>query len=103
MSIFSPIAVTSTDDTRAAYFFSFGGTSPLHTPSRNSVGTVPRAKVSVVEIFCECFGRPKNYMTRKDTDEIISIMARIPGWERPAGATQRSKAYGKQRVFIRIG
>lgn len=70
---------------------------------KERVGTVPRAKVSVVEIFCECFGRPKNYMTRKDTDEIISIMARIPGWERPAGATQRSKAYGKQRVFVRIG
>lgn len=65
-------------------------------------GTAQRMKVSVTEIFCECFGRPRSYMTRKDSDEIISIMARIPGWERPAGATMRSKAYGKQKVFVRI-
>ena len=70
---------------------------------KEQAGTVPRTKVSVVEIFCECFGRPKSYMTRKDVDEIVSIMTRIPGWERPAGATQRSKAYGKQRVFVRTG
>ena len=36
-------------------------------------------------------------------DEIVAIMARIPGWERPANATMRSKAYGKQRVFVRSG
>lgn len=65
-------------------------------------GTAQRMKVSVTEIFCECFGRPRSYMTRKDSDEIISIMARIPGWERPAGVTMRSKAYGKQKVFVRI-
>jgi hypothetical protein len=36
-------------------------------------------------------------------DEIVAIMARIPGWERRANATMRSKAYGKQRVFVRSG
>lgn len=66
-------------------------------------GTVQRTKVSVMEIFCECFGRAKHYWTRKDGDEIVAIMARIPGWERPANATMRSKAYGKQRVFVRSG
>lgn len=45
----------------------------------------------------------KHYWTRKDGDEIVAIMARIPGWERPANATMRSKAYGKQRVFVRSG
>ena len=64
---------------------------------------VQRTKVSVMEIFCECFGRAKHYWTRKDGDEIVAIMARIPGWERPANATMRSKAYGKQRVFVRRG
>ena len=66
-------------------------------------GTVQRTKVSVMEIFCECFGRAKHHWTRKDGDEIVAIMARIPGWERPANATMRSKAYGKQRVFVRSG
>ena len=36
-------------------------------------------------------------------DEIAAIMARLPGWERPANATMRIKDYGKQRVFIRSG
>lgn len=66
-------------------------------------GTVQRTRVSVMEIFCECFGRAKHYWTRKEGDEIVAIMARIPGWERPANATMRSKAYGKQRVFVRSG
>lgn len=66
-------------------------------------GTMQRTKVSAMEIFCECFGRPKNYWQRKDGDEIAAIMARLPGWERPANATMRIKDYGKQRVFIRSG
>ena len=36
-------------------------------------GTVQRTKVSVMEIFCECFGRAKRYWTRKDGDEIVAI------------------------------
>lgn len=68
---------------------------------KEQAGTVPRTKVSVVEIFCECFGRPKNYMTRKDADEIISIMARIPGWERN-GSMRRDKVYGRQKVFVKV-
>lgn len=64
-------------------------------------GTMQRTRVSAMEIFCECFGRPKNYWTRKDGDEIAAIMARLPDWERPANATMRIKDYGKQRVFVR--
>ena len=71
--------------------------------SPNVQGTMQRTKVSAMEIFCECFGRPKNYWQRKDGDEIAAIMARLPGWERPANATMRIKDYGKQRVFIRSG
>ena len=63
--------------------------------------TMRRTRVSAMEIFCECFGRPKNYWSRKDGDEIAAIMARLPDWERPANATMRIKDYGKQRVFVR--
>lgn len=65
------------------------------------VGTLRRTKVSIMEIFVECFQRPKHYWTRKDGDEIAGIMARLPGWERPANATMRSKAYGRQKVYVR--
>lgn len=63
-------------------------------------GTMQRTRVCALEIFCECFGQPKNRWTRRDGDEIVSIMARIPGWER-AGTTARISEYGKQRVFTR--
>ena len=69
--------------------------------SPDTKGTMQRTKVSAMEIFCECFGRPKNYWTRKDGDEIAAIMARLPEWERPSNATMRIKDYGKQRVFVR--
>ena len=64
-------------------------------------GTMRRTRVSAMEIFCECFGRPKNYWSRKDGDEIAAIMARLPDWERPANVTMRIKDYGRQRVFVR--
>lgn len=65
-------------------------------------GTMQRTKVCVMEIFCECFGQPQQRWSRRDGDEIVSIMARIPGWERPANATIKSKVYGKQRAFVRV-
>ncbi|MCM1190531.1 MAG: virulence-associated E family protein [bacterium] len=65
-------------------------------------GTMQRTKVCAMEIFCECFGRPKQQWTRRDGDEIVSIMTRLPDWERPR-ATRRDKVYGKQRIFVRKG
>lgn len=66
-------------------------------------GTMQRMKVCAMEIFCECFGRPKSTWKRQDGYEIASIMARLTEWERPANATMRIKDLGKQRVFIRRG
>lgn len=63
--------------------------------------TMRRTKVSAVEIFCECFGRPKNTWRRQDGYEIASIMARLPEWEK-TGVTMRVKDYGKQKVYTRI-
>ena len=68
---------------------------------KQQVGTMQRTKVSAMEIFCECFGKIQNQWTRRDGDEIASIMARLPEWERPANATMRIKDLGKQRVFVR--
>ena len=66
-------------------------------------GTMQRTRVSAMEIFCECFGRPKHYWSRKDGDEIVGIMARLPEWRRDVSKYGRDKAYGRQRLFLREG
>lgn len=62
--------------------------------------TMTRKEVCSREIFCECFGRPKNQWKKQDGYEIAGIMARLSEWERAETAT-RIKGYGKQRVFVR--
>jgi len=61
-------------------------------------GTMPRTRVCSREIFCECFGRPRNSWKRQDGFEISAIMARIQGWER-TGKDVRIPGYGHQRVY----
>lgn len=62
--------------------------------------TMRRTKVCAREIFCECWGRPKNAWKRQDGYDIASIMARIPGWEK-TGREARVPGYGHQRVYTR--
>lgn len=64
-------------------------------------GILPREKVCALEIFCECFGRPRNTWKRQDGYEIAAIMARIAGWER-SGVADRTTGYGFQRLYKRI-
>ena len=61
-----------------------------------------RRSVCALEIFSECFGRPKNRWERKDGYEIAAIMARIPGWERTEERVRISE-YGRQRVWRKVG
>lgn len=63
-------------------------------------GVMQRTKVSAMEIFCECFGRPKNAWKRQDGYEIAAIMARLPEWERSI-ERERIKDYGRQRLYKR--
>lgn len=56
-------------------------------------GKVRRRRVCTMEIWCECFGREKSQLTKKDSGEIAVIMARMPGWERLEGK-QRFGMYG---------
>lgn len=64
-------------------------------------GTRQRTEVCALEIFCECFGRPRNMWKRQDGYEIAAIMARLTNWER-TGSTTRIPGYGKQRVYTRV-
>ena len=74
------------------------------TPSSVRAGVkapVRRDQTSNMEIWCECFGEPKQRLTRKESVAISSIMARIPGWER-LQKTVRRGPYGPQYVYRRL-
>ena len=63
-------------------------------------GRTRRDTVSNIEIWCECFGKPKEDMRSADSYAIASIMAHIEGWEKPVRSV-RLPIYGKQRVYTR--
>ena len=64
------------------------------------VGTVRRMEVSNIEIWTECFGKPKEDMKRMDSYNISAIMARMEGWQKGTALKYRDN-YGKQRVYVR--
>lgn len=67
-------------------------------------GTVRRSQVCVMEIWCECFGKPRESIKKSDSYEIEGILSRIGGWEKYDGNKTGKKAvpmYGVQRVFVR--
>jgi predicted P-loop ATPase len=63
-------------------------------------GSVKRETVTNIEIWCECFGRPKEALEPRDSYAIASIMGRIEEWEKsPERAT--IPIYGQQRGYRR--
>lgn len=63
---------------------------------------IERDKISAIEIWVECFGKPKEYITRRDSKEINDIMATIKGWKKYKGSRLVGPDYGKQRGFERV-
>ena len=59
-----------------------------------------RDAVSNIEIWCECFGKPKEDIQPKDSYAIAAIMKRLKGWEKSADR-MRIPIYGQQRVYVR--
>jgi putative DNA primase/helicase len=66
-----------------------------------AVGTVPRDRVCVAEVWQECFGKDGGSMKRMDANEIRTILRQLPGW-REAPKKQRCGPYGVQRYFERL-
>lgn len=60
-----------------------------------------RMKVSNIEIWCECYGMPKERITRRDSNEIVRLMSTIDGWDRQDAKSYVSDEYGQQRIYIR--
>ena len=68
------------------------------------VGTIRRNQVCNLEIWCECFGRPREAIRKSDSYEIEAILNKIGGWEKYIGGKTGKKhvpLYGSQRVFVR--
>ena len=63
-------------------------------------GTELRETVSNMEIWCECFGRPKEELRPSDSYLITAIMMRMSQWER-TDERPRLKNYGQQRIYRR--
>ena len=61
-------------------------------------GVRPRETVCILEIWCECLGRRKEDLTRRDSNRIALIMAKMRDWER-TGEYEFHPIYGKQRIF----
>lgn len=63
-------------------------------------GVTQRVEVSNMEIWTECFGKPKEDMKKADSYAISAIMAKIDGWEK-TGSSKVLPIYGKQRIYER--
>ncbi len=63
-------------------------------------GTEQRTEVSNLEIWCECFGKPKEDIQPKDSYAIAAIMKRMKAWQK-TDVRKRTALYGQQRVYIR--
>ena len=63
-------------------------------------GSVRRMEVSNMEIWCECFGKPKEDMKPSDSYAISAIMERIAGWSK-TGKAKSLPIYGRQRIYKR--
>ena len=63
-------------------------------------GSVRRMEVSNMEIWCECFGKPKEDMKPSDSYAISAIMERIAGWSK-TGKAKILPIYGRQRIYKR--
>jgi predicted P-loop ATPase len=65
-------------------------------------GKRQRQTVCNMEIWCECFEKRKDVLTRADSYAISAIMQRIDGWEKSSGL-RTIPLYGKQRIYARKG
>jgi len=64
-------------------------------------GKTKRMRVSVIEIWCEAFGKNKADLERIRSYEITKMLRRIKGWVCD-GSQARDKVYGKQLIFNRV-
>ena len=68
-------------------------------------GTVRRMRVCAMEIWCECFGKPREALKKSDAYEIEGILYKLGGWAKYSGSTSgklRIPGYGVQKTYVRV-
>ncbi len=63
-------------------------------------GEIQRIEVSNMEIWTECFGKPKEDMKKADSYAISAIMAKLDNWDK-TNSSKIIPIYGRQRVYVR--
>lgn len=64
-------------------------------------GNIPRETISVIEIWCEAFGKNKADLERYKSYEITKMLRRIPNWVQDP-KQKWNKLYGNTRVFMKV-
>ena len=64
-------------------------------------GRYERKEVTNIEIWCECFGKPKEDMKPHDSYAISAIMTSLSGWTRTE-TRRRIPIYGMQRIYKKL-
>lgn len=64
-------------------------------------GNIPRETISVIEIWCEAFGKNKADLERYKSYEITKMLRRIPNWVQDT-KQKWNKLYGNTRVFKKV-
>ena len=68
------------------------------------LSNVPSDQICLMELWCECLGRQRQDMKKRDSYELEAILYRTGEWELYAensSGKMRTKNYGIQRMFIR--
>lgn len=63
---------------------------------------IPRDRVCVQEIWCECIGKQKGDIRKADAARIRACLAKAPSWERAEKTAYCGCPYGTQRCYKRI-
>ncbi len=68
-------------------------------------GTEQRTRVCAMEVWCECFGKPRESMKKTDAYEIEGILYKLGNWAKYSGSSagkMRIPGYGVQKAYVRV-
>lgn len=71
----------------------------VHTQNGEEIKTVPRDRISAIEVWCECYCNRRSDIKKSDTREINGILRKIPYTEQCKNPVYFGDEYGKQRGF----
>ena len=64
-----------------------------------------KEKICLMELWCECLGKDRSDMKKRDAFELESVLRQLGGWELYSGNASgklRLPGYGVQRTFVKI-